>query len=337
MQGAGQAEKGQSILVRGSLEYDRYDRENVLRPRSIATVDQMQVVDDAMEKRVELHLHTSMSDLDGITPAADLINQAHRWGQKAVAITDHGVAQAFPEAMNAEAAIRKEDPDFKVIYGTEAYFVNDLVPAAVGDCAAPLDGEFICFDLETTGLSAKKERITEIGAVRVKDGKVTDHFDTFVNPERPIPPKITELTGITDQMVKDAPKEKEAVEAFYRFCGESPVLVAHNAGFDTGFLRASGERTGVKFDFPYIDTVPMCRSLLKDIKDCKLDTVAKYLKLSPSTTTGPTTTRRCWGKSSSSWPAACGRTRGPVPSTTSTRPWPGATPRSCGPTTRSFW
>ncbi len=273
--------KGMSILVRGSLEYDKYDRENVLRPRSIATVDQVEVVDDALQKRVELHLHTSMSDLDGITPAADLINQAHRWGQKAVAITDHGVAQAFPEAMNAEAAIRKEDPDFKVIYGTEAYFVNDLVPAAVGDCAAPLDGEFICFDLETTGLSAKKERITEIGAVRVKDGKVTDHFDTFVNPERPIPPKITELTGITDEMVKDAPKEKEAVEAFYRFCGESPVLVAHNAGFDTGFLRASGERTGVKFDFPYIDTVPMCRSLLKDIKDCKLDTVAKYLKLSP--------------------------------------------------------
>ena len=273
--------KGQSILVRGSLEYDRYDRENVLRPRSIATVDQMQVVDDAMEKRVELHLHTSMSDLDGITPAADLINQAHKWGQKAIAITDHGVAQAFPEAMNAEAAIRKEDPDFKVIYGTEAYFVNDLVPAAVGDCAAPLDGEFICFDLETTGLSAKKERITEIGAVRVKDGKVTDHFDTFVNPEKPIPPKITELTGITDAMVKDAPREAEALAAFYEFCGEAPVLVAHNAGFDVSFLRAAGERTGAKFQYPYIDTVPMCRSLLKDIKDCKLDTVAKYLKLAP--------------------------------------------------------
>ena len=273
--------KGMSILVRGALEYDKYDRENVLRPRAIATVDQVEVVDDALEKRVELHLHTSMSDLDGITPAADLIKQAYKWGQKAVAITDHGVAQAFPEAMNAEEAIRKEDPDFKVIYGMEAYFVNDLVPAVVGERSIPLDGTFICFDLETTGLSARKDRITEIGAVRVQGGQVTEHFDTFVDPERPIPAKITELTGITNEMVQGAPKEKEAVEAFYRFCGDNPVLVAHNAGFDTSFLRASGERTGVLFDFPYVDTVPVCRSLLKDIKDCKLDTVAKFLKLAP--------------------------------------------------------
>ena len=272
---------GTSLLVRGALEYDKYDRENVLRPRSIATVDQVQVVDDALEKRVELHLHTNMSDLDGMTPAGDLVKQAHRWGQRAIAITDHGVAQAFPDAMNAEAEVRKENPDFKVIYGMEAYFVNDLVPAAVGGEQFPIDGDFICFDLETTGLSAKKDRITEIGAVRVRGGRVTERFDTFVNPERPIPAKITQLTGITDEMVADAPNEAEAVKAFYDFCGEETVLVAHNAGFDTGFLRASGERTGLKLSYPYIDTVPMCRSLLKDIKDCKLDTVAKYLKLSP--------------------------------------------------------
>ena len=272
---------GKSLLVRGSLEYDKYDRENVLRPRAIATVEQVEVVDDALEKRVELHLHTNMSDMDGMTPAGDLIKQAHKWGQKAVAITDHGVAQAFPEAMNAEAAIRKEDPEFKVLYGTEAYFVNDLVPAVTGETAQPLEGDFICFDLETTGLSPKKDRMTEIGAVRIHNGEVTDHFDTFVDPEMPIPTKITELTGITNEMVQGAPKEAEALKAFYEFCGESPVLVAHNAGFDTGFLRAAGERAGIPFQHVYIDSVPICRALLTDIKNCKLDTVASYLKLKP--------------------------------------------------------
>ena len=273
---------GMSILVRGEISYDKYDRENVMRPRSIAKVEQVQVVDDALEKRVELHLHTNMSDMDGMSPAADLIRQAHKWGQKAVAITDHGVAQAFPEAMNTVEAIHKEDPDFKVIYGMEAYFVNDLVPDVSGESSRSLDDEFICFDLETTGLSARKDRITEIGAVRIRGGEVTEHFDTFVNPEMPIPQKITELTGITDAMVQDAPSEAEALARFYEFCGNrNMVLVAHNAGFDTGFLRAAAERCGMGFEYPYIDSVPVCRSLLKDIKNCKLDTVASYLKLKP--------------------------------------------------------
>ena len=271
---------GVSVLVRGALEYDKYDRENVMRPRSIATVKQLEVVDEAPEKRVELHLHTNMSDMDGMSSATDLIKQAHAWGQKAVAITDHGVAQAFPEAMNAVAAIRKEDPEFKVLYGTEAYFVNDLVPAVSGDSLRDLDQDFICFDLETTGLSNKKDRITEIGAVRIHNGEVTDHFDTFVNPGMPIPPRITELTSITDDMVKDAPSEKEALEAFYAFCGDpDTVLVAHNAGFDTGFLRAAGERCEIPFTMPYIDSVPICRALLPGIKNAKLDTVAAYLKV----------------------------------------------------------
>lgn len=273
---------GQSLLVRGALEYDKYDRENVMRPRAIATVDQVEIVDDAPQKRVELHLHTSMSDMDGMTPPAQLIRQAYKWGQKAVAITDHGVAQAFPEAMNTVESIRKEDPEFKVIYGMEAYFVNDLVPAVTGESGRSLSEDFICFDLETTGLSAAKDRITEIGAVRIRGGEVTDHFDTFVDPEQPIPQKITELTSITDEMVAGAPKEAEALKAFYEFCGDSEiVLVAHNAGFDTSFLRAAGERTGIPFSHPYIDSVPICRSLLKDIKNCKLDTVADYLKLKP--------------------------------------------------------
>ncbi|MBO5254010.1 MAG: PHP domain-containing protein, partial [Clostridia bacterium] len=143
--------KGTALLVTGSVEYDKYDRENVMRPSAIARADMVEVVDSAKEKRVELHLHTNMSSMDGMTPAGDLINQAYKWGQRAIAITDHGVAQAFPDAMNAWLKIKKGGGDFKVIYGVEAYFVNDLVPAASGDSEAPLDGEFICFDLETTG------------------------------------------------------------------------------------------------------------------------------------------------------------------------------------------
>ena len=272
---------GMSLLVRGALEYDKYDRENVLRPRAIATVDQVKVVDDALEKRVELHLHTSMSDMDGMTAPADLIKQAHKWGQKAVAITDHGAAQAFPEAMNTAEAIRKEDPDFKVLYGTEAYFVNDLVPAVSGESGQSLEGDFICFDLETTGLSAQNDRITEIGAVRLHNGEITDRFDIFVDPERPIPEKITQLTSITNEMVQGAPKEAEALQQFFDFCGENAVLVAHNASFDASFVRAALQRQGKPFENTYIDTVTMARSLLPDLKKATLDSVANYLKLKP--------------------------------------------------------
>ena len=252
-----------------------------MRPRAIATVELVKVVDDALEKRVELHLHTSMSDMDGMTPAAALIKQAHQWGQKAVAITDHGVAQAFPEAMNTVEAIRKEDPEFKVLYGTEAYFVNDLVPAVSGGSQQPLSGDFICFDLETTGLSAQNDRITEIGAVRLHNGEITDRFDIFVDPERPIPEKITQLTSITNEMVAGAPKEAEALEQFFQFCGEDAVLVAHNASFDASFVRAALQRQGKPLENTYIDTVTMARSLLPDLKKATLDSVANYLKLKP--------------------------------------------------------
>lgn len=272
---------GQTIVVVGELSYDKYDRENVMRPRAVARAEKAKVVDNAPEKRVELHLHTNMSDMDGMAPAGDLIKRAAEWGHKAVAITDHGVAQAFPEAMNTWLKLKKGGSDFKIIYGVESYFVNDLVPAVKGTENRLFNQEFICFDLETTGLSHKKEKITEIGAVKLRNGEIVDSFGTFVDPEMPIPSKITEITGITDEMVSGAPKEGEALDAFYAFCGESPVFVAHNAEFDVSFLRTAGNRCGKPFNYTYIDTVAVCRSMLKDIKNCKLDTVAKYLKLPP--------------------------------------------------------
>lgn len=271
--------KGMALLVRGEVNYDKYDREIVLRPRSICSVEKRKIIDDAPEKRVELHLHTNMSSMDGINTAQDLINRAYEWGHKAVAITDHGVAQAFPDAMNAVKAIQKKGGEFKVLYGTEAYFINDMIPVVTGDSQMPLEGTFISFDLETTGLSAVNDRITEIGAVRIEKGRITDTFCTFVDPERPIPPKIVELTGITDQMVKGAPKEEEAVRDFLAFCGTDSVLLAHNAPFDTSFIKAAAGRHQMTMSNTYIDTVPMCRAMLPGIKNHKLDTVAKHLKL----------------------------------------------------------
>ena len=272
---------GVCVLVSGKYDYDEYAKNNILRPKSIAVVAKYVKQDNEPEKRVELHLHTKMSAMDGVSEAGDLVARAASWGHKAIAITDHGVAQAFPDAMNAAAKCKKKGQDIKVIYGVEAYYVNDSIPVVSGSAAESLDGEFIVFDIETTGLSAAKERITEIGAVRMKNGEVLDSFDTFVNPGMPIPAKITELTGITDEMVKDAPGEKEGLQRFYDFCGEATVLVAHNAGFDTGFIKVAAARCGMPYPFTSIDTVPICRALYPHLKNHKLDTVANYLKLPP--------------------------------------------------------
>ena len=270
--------KGDTIVVQGDVEYDRYAGELMLIARSIATANKVKVVDKAEEKRVELHLHTNMSQMDAVTSAGDLVKRAADWGHPAVAITDHGVAQAFPDAMKAADKINKDGEKIKVIYGTEAYFMDDLVESVDGESEEPLDGTFICFDIETTGLSANRDKITEIGAVKVVNGEITDTFSTFANPGMPIPAKITELTGITDAMVKDAPSQSEAVTAFLEFAGDS-VLVAHNAPFDTSFIRKACENMNREYNYTSIDTVAISRAILTDIKNCKLDTVAKYLRL----------------------------------------------------------
>ncbi|WP_418546939.1 PolC-type DNA polymerase III [Ruminococcus bromii] len=270
--------KGDTIVVQGDVEYDKYAGELVVNARSVGTAQKVKVVDNADKKRVELHMHTNMSQMDAVTSAGDLVNRAYQWGHKAVAITDHGVAQAFPDAMKAADKINKDEEKIKVIYGVEAYFMDDLVESVKGDADTGFDGTFICFDIETTGLSAARDKITEIGAVKVENGIITDKFSTFVNPEMPIPQKITQLTGITDEMVKDAPSQSEAVSAFLEFAGDN-VLVAHNAPFDTSFIAKACEDMGREYNYTSIDTVAISRAILTDIKNCKLDTVAKFLRL----------------------------------------------------------
>ena len=269
---------GGSVLLSGDIVLDKFSGEYVLMPKGIMTVERHRLADDAEQKRVELHLHTNMSMMDGITAVDKLIKRAADWGHRAIAITDHGVAQAFPEAMNTQDDLKKSGKDIKVIYGIEAYFVNDTIPAVTGESDMPVTGNFVVFDVETTGLSAEMDALTEIGAVRLINGQVAERFSTMVNPKRPIPAKIVEITGITDAMVADAPEEQSAVADFLAFIGDA-VLVAHNATFDMSFIRAVCARHDMTISNPYIDTVTMARSLLPDAKNHKLDTVAKTLKL----------------------------------------------------------
>ena len=270
--------KSTTILVRGDVVDDKYDREISIKPYDIMTVKKIPKTDDAETKRVELHCHTKMSAMDAVGDVTDIIKTAYRWGHKAIAITDHGVVQAFPDAMNCVEGIRKDGGDFKVIYGVEDYFVNDCVSAVNGSKDESFTGEFVVFDVETTGLSAKNDRLTEIGAVLIQNGQITDRFDTFVNPERPIPPKITELTSITDAMVADAPLEAEALEQFMAFAGDRP-LIAHNASFDMGFMRVTAERCGKEFPYTSIDTLVLARNLYPELNKFKLDIIAKHLEL----------------------------------------------------------
>ena len=272
--------KGSSILVKGDAQYDKYDRELVVMATNISGISKAKVVDKAEKKRVELHLHTNMSAMDGVSDVGDIVQKAYSFGMPAVAITDHGVVQAFPGAMNAADDVKKKGGHIKILYGVEAYFIDDVSSRVVnGESQELLSGEFIVFDLETTGLGAAKEKITEIGAVRIVDGEIKDQFSMFVNPEKPIPPKITELTGIDDSMVADAPLEDEAIRKFMEFCGDNCVLVAHNALFDTSFVRAVMNRHHIAWNFTSIDTLMMSRSMFPQIKKHKLNFIAEYLKL----------------------------------------------------------
>ena len=270
---------GMTLLVQGEASFDKYDHDVTIRPRDICKVKRIYRTDDEQEKRFELHVHTNMSQMDGVTPGDKIVKRAYEWGHRGIAVTDHGVVQGFPDVMNAVKALK--DDKFKAVYGLEAYYVDDTVKAVHGMPDVPFDGEIIAFDLETTGLSAAIDRITEIGAVRIVGGELKDEFCTFVNPEKHIPERVTELTGIDDAMVADAPCEEEALRAFYSFCGNSKFLVAHNAGFDTSFLKAANKRLGWEFTYEYADTVAMARSMYPDLKNHKLDTLGNYLKLAP--------------------------------------------------------
>ena len=265
---------GACVMLRGHVEYDDYIKSYCIKANSVMLIDRIEVGDDATEKRVELHMHTNMSAMDGMTPAKKLVERAIKWGHRAVAITDHGVVQAFPEA-----AAAAKGSDIKIIYGMEGYFVDDSVKAFSGSSDMPLDGTFIIFDVETTGLRTGVDRLTEIGAVKYVDGAEKSRFQTFVDPERPIPQNIVELTGITDSMVAGAPKEGEAVRKFFEFCGEGGVLVAHNASFDTEVIRSACERNGIEYNYSHIDTLVLAQSLISGIKNYKLDTISNHFKL----------------------------------------------------------
>ena len=270
--------EGKSIIVCGKFEFDSFAQALNMRPYSIAGIKTLQRKDNAPEKRVELHMHTNMSDMDAITPASELVKQAFSWGHRAVAITDHGNVQAYPEAMNTIEKIQKDGGEMKLIYGVEAYFVNDSGALVSGCEGYSVNDDIIVFDLETTGLSPDTERITEIGAVRLRGLEIVEEFQTFVNPGKPIPANITDITGITDEMVADAPGEREALEKFIAFAGKG-VLVAHNASFDTSFIRTAAERQGIEYAFTYIDTLALMRAALPHLRNHKLDTVAKEYKL----------------------------------------------------------
>ena len=259
---------GATLLVNGDVKFDNFIKSNYIDPKSIMRVKRNEKTDEAPEKRVELHMHTNMSDLDALTPAEDLVRLAYKWGHRAVAITDHGNVQAYPKAMETLEAIRKKDPDtkFKVLYGVEAYFVNDGHSLVEGCTNRSIDEDIIVFDIKTTGDSHETERIIEIGAVKMHNMEVVDEFNTFVNPCKNIPDNITERTGITNEIVAGAASEAEAISSFMEFCGDAP-LIAHNADFDmSSFIRSACERSGINCRNPYIDTVNLCKAAIPNNK-----------------------------------------------------------------------
>lgn len=264
---------GMAVAVRGYTKNERNDDELYMSYTDIAVISAIKRTDNAEQKRVELHLHTNMSSMDALIPPDVVVKTAQKWGHSAVAITDHGNVQGFPEAMLAA-----DKCGMKVIYGIEAYFVNNTASAVYGKYEGDFTDEMVVFDIETTGLSKNDCRITEIGAVKIKNGEITDRFNTFVNPQCPIPEEIQKLTSITDEMVADAPLIDEALPRFLEFTGDC-LLVAHNADFDTGFIRVAAQRLGIDFTNPYLDTLALSRYINPDMKAHKLDILAKHYKL----------------------------------------------------------
>ncbi len=267
---------GAYVRVQGDVQFDKYAKEiNIMAKNIMKAASPPKRMDYAQEKRVELHLHTQMSSMDGVTNVKQYIKRAIEWGHKAIAITDHGVVQAFPDAMNAA-----NGSDLKVIYGVEAYLIDDLGNVVMCPRGQSLDESFVVFDIETTGLSKENDKITEIGAVKVENGKITERFSTFVNPQRTLSEEIVKLTNITDDMLKDAPLIDSVLPEFLAFCGDS-VLVAHNAGFDVGFIRNNAEVLGMpSVDNTVLDTVELSRTLLPELKKHKLNIVAEHLGVS---------------------------------------------------------
>lgn len=269
--------KGLHVTVRGTAQYNDYAKEVIVMANAIAQTEEPeeeQRMDLAEEKRVELHLHTQMSAMDAVSGAKDIISRAVSWGHKAIAITDHGVVQSFPDAMRASDNSEK----IKVIYGVEGYLIDDGMRIVYDADTQTIDSDFVVFDIETTGLSSARNHITEIGAVKVQKGKITDRWSSFVNPEEPIPANIVKLTGITDEMVKDAPKIHEILGDFLEFC-KGCVLVAHNANFDVGFIRTAAERLNILFDVCYLDTLQLARCLYPELANHKLNNLAKHLSV----------------------------------------------------------
>ena len=277
----GDIKKGAFLKIKGVTTIDKFDGEltigSVTGIRKISDFTESRM-DTAPEKRVELHCHTKMSDMDGVSEVVDILKRAHEWGHKAIAITDHGVVQAFPIANHFIEGLDKDDP-FKVIYGVEGYLVDDLQDVAVNEKGQSLNGTYVVFDLETTGFSSIKDKIIEIGAVKVENGVITDKFSTFVNPKVPIPFKITNLTGITDDMVMEAPDIETILPQFLEFIGDA-VLVAHNASFDVSFIEQNCRYQDITPDFTSVDTVAMARILLPTLSKFKLNVVANALHIS---------------------------------------------------------
>ncbi len=267
--------KGVTLLLTGKIDYDTYARDVTIDPASIIKVKRIPRVDKYPEKRVELHCHTNMSAMDAVTDPVTIIKRAAEWGHQAIAITDHGCVQAFPDCMY------NQPKGLKVIYGMEAYVVNDIDREKIlkEPDSRSVNDEIIIFDVETTGLSYANDRLTEIGAVRLKNLQVVDSFNTKVNPGMHIPEHITELTGISDDDVKDAPPEDEALKLFMEFCGYKPVLAAHNAAFDTTMINEVCKRHNIDFDYNHIDTLIMCQAMLPEMGRHKLNLVARQLKL----------------------------------------------------------